>query len=150
MFSNACKYGIRAITYVASQSIDGNRVNISEISENADCPEAFISKILSSLKRKGLIESYKGVQGGYEISKELMHTIKVSDIVDAIDGDTVYNGCALGLHKCDPKNPCPLHFKFVRIRENLKLMLESTSIYDLAIELKTGKSTLINTSFSDN
>ena len=53
------------------------------------------------------------------------------DIVGVLDGDTIYKGCGLGLKQCDANSPCPLHYKFVDIRENLKNMLESTSITSL-------------------
>ncbi|MCO5247907.1 MAG: Rrf2 family transcriptional regulator [Chitinophagales bacterium] len=145
MFSNACKYGLRAVTYIAAQSLDGNRVNISAIAENAGCPEAFIGKILSALTKQKIVSSYKGIQGGFEISESSMHAIKVGDIVDAIDGSTAYNSCALGFSKCDPNNPCPLHSKFSSIRDNLKMMLKTTSVYDLAIDLKSGKASLLKT-----
>ena len=72
-----------------------------------------------------------------------MKITKVSEIVFAIDGDSIYNGCGLGLSECSNVQPCPMHNKFVKIRGELKIMLETTTIYDLAIGLKSGESILM-------
>jgi DNA-binding IscR family transcriptional regulator len=72
-----------------------------------------------------------------------MDQIKMIDIVSAIDGDSIFNGCGLGLKECDDEQPCPMHYKFVQIRADLKEMLNSTSILELAEELKSGKSILM-------
>jgi DNA-binding IscR family transcriptional regulator len=60
------------------------------------------------------------------------------DIVSAIDGDNIFRGCALGLEKCNENLPCPVHDKFKIIRDNLKEMLETTSIFELSLGLKEG------------
>lgn len=143
MFSKACEYGIKSILYIATQSIDGKRVKIVDVANNSGSPEAFTAKILGKLTKAGVVNSYKGPYGGFEIDAHKMKTIKISEIVYAIDGDSIYNGCALGLSECDANDPCPMHEKFYRIRNELKIMLDTTTIYELASKLKSGKSTLI-------
>lgn len=142
MFSKACEYGIKAITYIAKESLKGNRVKIGEIASNTDSPEAFTAKILGTLNKYNIVQSQTGPNGGFEIDKNQMKTIMVSDIVNAIDGDSIYNGCALGFSECNAVKPCPMHHKFVKVRGEIKKMLISTSVYDLALGLKTGKTVL--------
>lgn len=138
MFSKACEYGIRATLYVAQQSLGGERTSLKDIAREIDSPEAFTAKILQQLARNSIIKSVKGPYGGFEISKEEMNTLKLSQIVDTIDGDKIYKGCGLGLKECNAAKPCPVHYKFLAIREDLRKMLESTSIYELATNLDTG------------
>lgn len=76
--------------------------------------------------------------GGYEISKSKLSTLALSEIVDAIDGGNIYKGCGLGLKNCNESKPCPMHFQFKEIRDNLKQMLEVTTVQDLASELHGG------------
>src|SRR5690554_1292547 len=97
MFSKSCEYGIKAILYIATESIEGYRVKIGDIAENSDSPEAFTAKIMGTLARHNIVNSLKGPYGGFEIDIHRMKQIKISEIVYAIDGDSVYNGCALGL-----------------------------------------------------
>ena len=138
MFSKACEYGLRAATYIAMQSLDGRRVSLKEIADNIDSPIAFTAKILQLLSKNNIVESVKGAHGGFEISRTQMDKLKLGDIVDAIDGDTIYAGCGLGLNECNADKPCPVHSKFVDIRNDLRKMLESTSLYEMTAGLEVG------------
>ena len=137
MFSKTCKYGIKALVYIAIQSIEGKRVTIGEISKKTDTPEAFTAKILGTLSKNGLVLSFTGPNGGYEISPGKMKSVKMSDIVSVIDGDEIIWQCPLGLTGCNDKNPCPVHDQYTEIRTKLRAMLESTTVYDMATKLQS-------------
>ncbi|MGJ8731511.1 RrF2 family transcriptional regulator [Cellulophaga fucicola] len=128
MFSKSCEYGLRAVLFIAKQSTVDTKVSLTTISESIDSPQAFTAKILQQLTKSGFVQSSKGPYGGFFIEKENLSTIKLSDIVSVLDGDSIYTGCGLGLHQCNEKEPCPLHFKFVQIREDLKNMLEKNTL----------------------
>lgn len=142
MFSKTCEYGIRATIFIASQSYQNHRVGLKDIAKKIDSPEAFTAKILQILARNNIIKSIKGVHGGFEIPKETMNQIKLSQIVTAIDGDSVFTGCGLGLSQCSEDHPCPVHDKFVAIRNELSSMLENTNLEELAIGIKSGETFL--------
>lgn len=143
MFSKSCTHGIKAILYIATQSLEGHRVKIGDVAENTGSPEAFTAKILGALAKHHIVTSVKGPYGGFEIDRNRMQEVKLSEIVFAIDGDSVYNGCALGLEECNALEPCPMHDKFVHVRSELKKMLKTTTVFELATQLKSGKSILL-------
>ena len=136
MFSKACEYGIRATIHIAHQSKQDERVSLKAVAKAIDSPVAFTAKILQALAKDGLIISTKGPTGGYEISAKKKDEIMLLQIVKAIDGNKIYNGCALGLKQCNAEKPCPLHDQFITIRSELKNMLANTSIQELASGLK--------------
>ncbi len=138
MFSKACEYGLRATTYISMRSLEGRRVSLKEIAENIDSPIAFTAKVLQVLSKKNIIESVKGIHGGFEITRTQMDKLKLSDVVNAIDGNTIYEGCGLGLKKCSADKPCPVHDRFVDIRNGLREMLENTSLYEMTDGLEMG------------
>lgn len=138
MFSKACEYAIRATIYIAVQSNQDKRVGIKDIAKEIDSPEAFTAKILQQLSKNNIVNSIKGPNGGFEIGKQEMHKIKLSKIVSAIDGDTIYKGCGLGFKQCSEKQPCPVHDKFKVVRNELRNMLETTTILELSLGLKSG------------
>ena len=142
MFSKACEYGIRASIFIALNSLEGRRVSPKEIAKEIDSPEAFTAKILQALARNNVVNSIKGAHGGFEIDKKDIKTIKLSDIVDAIDGDDIYKGCGLGLRECNENKPCPMHDKFKSVRDELRHMLESTDLESLALDIKLGETFL--------
>nr|WP_321233270.1 Rrf2 family transcriptional regulator [uncultured Psychroserpens sp.] len=142
MFSKACEYAIRASIFIAKNSFDGQRVSPKKISEEINSPQAFTAKILQALVKHNVINSVKGAYGGFEIEKENISNIKLSQIIEAIDGDSIFNGCGLGLEKCDEEHPCPMHDKFKFIRNGLKDMLENTNLEELALDLQKGSAFL--------
>lgn len=138
MFSKTCEYGIRATIFIASESYQDNRVRLRDIAKKIDSPEAFTAKILQILSKDNIIHSIKGVGGGFEIPKETMYQIKLSQIVKALDGDRVFTSCGLGLSHCSEDRPCPVHDKFKSIRNELAFMLENTNLEELAMGIKSG------------
>ncbi|MBK6264281.1 Rrf2 family transcriptional regulator [Marivirga sp. S37H4] len=138
MFSKACEYGIRATLYIALKSLDNERVSLKDIAKEIDSPEAFTAKILQQLARNKIVDSVKGPSGGFKIEKSKIDSIKLIQIVSTIDGDAIFRGCGLGLKQCDEEFPCPVHNKFKVIRDGLKDMLETTSVYELATGINVG------------
>ena len=131
MFSKTCEYG-------ASESYQNKRVGLKDIAKKIDSPEAFTAKILQILSKDNIINSIKGVGGGFEIPRETMKEIKLAQIVNALEGDRVFTGCGLGLTHCSEDHPCPMHEKFKSIRNELAFMLENTNLEELALGIKTG------------
>ncbi|MCF8244180.1 MAG: Rrf2 family transcriptional regulator [Saprospiraceae bacterium] len=138
MFSRACEYSIRATILIATHSMVGERVSLKDIARKTDSPLAFTGKVLQQLVKGGIVTSVQGVNGGFEIGQKQMEETRLSQIVAAIDGEQIFRACGLGLQACNAKKPCPLHDKFASIRNDLKTMLEGTSILDLSTGLKDG------------
>ncbi|GLR17467.1 RrF2 family transcriptional regulator [Portibacter lacus] len=143
MFSKACEYGIKATVHICIRSQQHERVSLKNIAEKIDSPIAFTAKILQSLAKNDIINSSKGAKGGYEMSEDNFNKITLLDIVKAIDGDNIYNGCGLGYKNCNAKKPCPMHFQFKSIRDDLKKMLETTTLQELADDINEGTSFLV-------
>lgn len=142
MFSKSCEYGIRAVIYVANESISDKRVNIKQIAGATQSPVAFTAKILQQLAKNNLVDSLKGPTGGFYMDANKRNTVFLSHIVNAIDGDKLYTGCGLGLKQCSENHPCPVHNEFKIIRNQIQVMLESTNIQKLTEGLHSGLSFL--------
>ena len=138
MFSKACEYGIRASIYIAEQSLLERKVSLIEVATAIESPTAYTSKILQLLSRNFIINSDKGPTGGFSMDNQELDKIKLSDIVFTIDGDSIYSGCGLGLKKCNAAMPCLVHNQFKLIRNDLKKMLEKTTVKALALDYEKG------------
>ncbi len=135
MFSKSCEYGLRAAIYIAQQSTLKQKVHLNDIATEIDSPPAFTAKILQLLTKEKIVKAIKGPYGGFLIEDDQLNQLLLSDIVNAIDGNQIYTGCGLGLKQCDANSPCPMHNQFVNIRNELKKMLESTTLKSLANDL---------------
>lgn len=142
VFSKACEYGIRATIYIAVQSYNDNRVSLKSITQEIASPEAFTAKILQQLVKSKIIESVKGPTGGFEIDKKKLKNIKLKSVVETIDGTALFTECGLGMRECSSERPCPVHYQFKKIRDELTQMLATTSIFDLMMSYNEGVSFL--------
>jgi Rrf2 family protein len=141
MFSKACQYGIRSVIYICTESSKGNKVGAKEIAQKTGVPEPFIAKILQDLARKKIIGSTKGPAGGFFVDNT-HQTLTLKQLVEAIDGDSLFSGCSLGLENCSEENPCPLHNEIKKIRGNIVRMLTQKSIREFAMEVENGDTVL--------
>jgi len=138
MFSKSCEYGIRALIYITAKSNKGERVNTTSIADQIDSPTAFTAKILQKLVKEGLVQSVKGPHGGFQLPEGDTSETTLADVVEAMDGIAIYADCGLGLKECSDLKPCPLHETFKKVREDLRSMMEVTTLKDLAGQLESG------------
>lgn len=141
VFSKTCEYAIRSVFFIAHRTASGNRVGIKEIANGIDSPEHFLAKILQDLSRRGIVQSAKGPNGGFYMDDVALKR-PLSDVVEAVDGSSLFTGCGLGLAYCSETNPCPLHHEFKAIRNQLKDLLEQTRIVDFSENLNLGITSL--------
>jgi Rrf2 family iron-sulfur cluster assembly transcriptional regulator len=138
MFSKTCEYGIRATIYICANGTQENKIGIPEISKNIEAPSHFTAKILQVLVHSDVLSSQKGINGGFYMTKQQRQT-QLIEVVRALDGDVLFSGCGLGLKTCSDVEPCPMHDKFKSIRNNLKKMMETTTLDDMGKMLKKGR-----------
>lgn len=143
MISKACQYGIRAAIYIASRHNAGIKLNIRQIALEVDAPEAFTAKILQILNKHRIITSLKGPYGGFFIEEYQLEQPLVN-IVNALDGMSVFKECGLGLKQCSASHPCPMHDQYKKAREALQNAFQQTTIRQLALQVNEGGSFINN------
>lgn len=126
IFSKKCEYGIQAVLYLAAH-LDGEIIPADEIARKLNIPKEFVSKILQNLTESGLVYSKKGKSGGFALAKK-PSKIRLIDIVAAIDGLDIFNGCVLGFQHCSPDHPCPVHHNWGILRTNAYNMLTEETL----------------------
>ena len=129
IFSKKCEYGLQGTLYLAVNQ-DKGPISSDEIAEVLHIPKEFISKILQSLTKHDIIGSKKGKSGGFFLNKPASE-IKLIEIVEAIDGLSIFENCVLGFPECSPDHPCPVHEKWGSLRDEAYEMLNSETIDEL-------------------
>jgi Rrf2 family protein len=126
IYSNACAYAIRAMTHLAMVRPDGYLL-LEELCEGTDLPRHFIAKIFQDLVRKGLLVSAKGRGGGFALARPPAE-IRLSDIVEAIDGVIEADQCVVGMAQCDDRQPCPYHDTWKGVKNQILAFLYETRL----------------------
>ncbi|HAC14666.1 MAG TPA: transcriptional regulator [Bacteroidetes bacterium] len=130
MLSKSCINGLRASILLAQKEQD-EFINIQKISSELNVSFYFLTKILQQLTSSGILESYKGPNGGVKLAQN-PGEITFRDIVISIDGDHLLKECILGLPGCGIEKPCPMHEKWTALRGNLQRLMEDVTLKDLA------------------
>ncbi|MFW6157486.1 MAG: RrF2 family transcriptional regulator [Balneolaceae bacterium] len=130
LLSKSCIYGLRASLFLATHQ-NGEYTPIRELSEKLDISFHFLTKILQQLTAEGIMESFKGPNGGIRLARP-GSKVTLIEVVEAIDGDYLFTECALGLPGCGVMKPCPLHERWAETRDSIREMLEETTLTDLA------------------
>lgn len=128
------RYAMLALTRLAKEY--GNGVLLStEISKSEKIPQRFLENILHELKKKGIVGSRQGKNGGYYLLHD-PKTIKLVTIIQHFEGmisivhcvsENEYHPCEF----CKDEKRCKLRKVFKTIRDNTYHILEETSIHSL-------------------
>lgn len=140
MISNTCKYGIRAVIYIAINSDGENKVGIKKISKDLNLPGPFLGKIMQTLAKNKLLNSVKGPHGGFSLAKNA-DDISLYDIVSIIDGTDVFDECMIGVKICE-NNPqdeklCPFYERSHNVRKEFVKVFKEQTVGDFANGIKS-------------
>ncbi len=139
MLSTGCKYAIRSVLYLAINATEENKIGVREVADVLEVPFPFLAKLMQQLTKARIISSTKGPKGGFYLGERDQER-NVLDIINLIDGVDKFKGCFLGLSKCDPANPCPVHFTVAPFKEDILKKFRDKSIIEFAEEIKlTGR-----------
>ncbi|CAN0588779.1 unnamed protein product [Ectocarpus sp. 12 AP-2014] len=141
MLSNASKYAINAVLFLALNTNLERKVGAKEIAENINVPLPFLAKLLQELARKGVISSSKGPTGGFFLTEE-NKAQKLVVVIDEIDGLLKLEQCVLGLNECNSSKPCPIHEMVQPLRRKFLSELNTNSIGAFAKNVEEGKAFL--------
>lgn len=126
IFSKKCELALQAVLFL---SVKKQNVIVSaiEVSKELKVPKEFVSKVLQILTDSGIVGSKKGKNGGFYLAKRPAN-VKLIDIVEAIDGLEIFNTCVLGFPGCSVSEPCPVHDKWGKLREDAYKMLSEETL----------------------
>ena len=128
LVSQGAQYSISAIIALSKKE-HGKAVSASELARTLDCPAAYLSQLLAKLKKPGILKSQRGLNGGVLLAKPVKD-ITVYEVIVAIDGDTFFKNCFMGIEGCGHIEPCPFHYFWSSQREKIKKWLMDTNFED--------------------
>lgn len=135
MLSNASKYAIRAVLFLAINAKDSKKYGSIQIAEDLDVPQAFIAKLLQKMAKADIISSAKGPSGGFYFTDE--NGLKnVCEIIELIDGEGIFMKCFMGLPQCGDAKPCPVHHIVAPFKKQILEQFLHKNTSELAKEVK--------------
>ena len=117
MITRKTDYAIRCVLHLAESRQDF--VMMSEISKAKDVPVSFLAKILQELVKAGIVESTRGVKGGFRLTRKPSE-INLLEVVEAIEGNVAMNICAVDKKRCSLSSTCTVHPVWDEVRMDVE------------------------------
>ena len=118
------EYGLRALQYLRDK-YDNGPININEISTNLNLSKTYIEQIFRKLKKANIIESTRGKDGGYQLTKDPSKII-VGDIIRILEGNIKLT------HKCNVEDckveECASRDVFTRIDSAVSKVIDTITL----------------------
>jgi len=133
MLSMKAKYATRALMVLAAN--EGKMLQSKTIAREADAPMKFLEAILLELKNNGLVESRRGIFGGYYLAKPAKD-IMLGEVIRLMDGMLAPIHCASlnSYRKCDDcvdENACAIRHAMIEVRNATSAVLDSKTLADM-------------------
>ncbi|MBQ8468367.1 MAG: RrF2 family transcriptional regulator [Clostridia bacterium] len=130
-FSSKSRYALRVMVDLAEH--EGEIQSIKAISERQTISEKYLEQIAALLSKAGLIESFRGAQGGYTLKKPKAQ-ISVGEIMRAAEGDFYVIDCLDPNMPCNIVDKCKTHSYWNKLNTLVTDYLNTVSLEDILKE----------------
>lgn len=83
-FSHSTGYALHALTLLA-KAPKGENIGIRDLASSLGVSESYLSKIMTQLRKGGLVRSATGVSGGYELARPA-RDVTFLDVIEVTEG----------------------------------------------------------------
>jgi len=132
-FSSRSHYGLLAMVALA-RSYPRGPVPLAEIARSENISLSYLEQLIASLRKAGLVESTRGVHGGYELTADPA-TVTVGQVVRTLEGPIAPAECASEIENpgcCERESDCPSKILWEHVRDNIAQVLDATTLADLS------------------
>lgn len=129
MLSSTGAYALRAMIHLACHEGEGP-VRVDDVAAALDVPRNYLSKVMHTLVKDGVLRSSRGPAGGFELAVPAAELTlsRVLEPFDRIDGR---RSCLLGQGECDEANPCALHTRWKGVAGEVASFFRDTVLEDV-------------------
>ena len=124
-----------AILVMAELAREGEMLNAHTLAERVGVEIPTASKVLKLLAGAGLLESYRGANGGYRVSR-LADDISVAEVIAAIEGPIAMTECSVEEGLCSQEDSCDLRGNWQRISIAVARALQDVSLAEMSAPAK--------------
>ena len=129
ILSQTSSYAVRAMVHLADVG-DGTPTKVDDIARELDVPRNYLSKILHTLARAGLLSSMRGPGGGFTMSQS-PSSIRLLDVIGHFESRDGEDACLMGNKTCREDHPCAAHDRWAAVKNHVSTFLSDTTILDL-------------------
>ncbi len=130
MLSKTALHALHAVAQLAELP-EGQFRGATSIAEEIGAPANYLGKLLQSLVQEGIVYSQKGIGGGFRLAKKAS-SIPLYNVIEPIDHISKWSGCFMGRSRCSSEEPCAMHTRWAKVRDEYFSLLKEATIADIA------------------
>lgn len=130
LMTRASEYALLSLVIIASST---SPKDSESLARELDISKSFLAKILQSLARANILNSYKGVNGGFSLAKEPQQ-ISIKEIICAAESkDPSVFDCAKSQQDCpsDQASTCKIWILINKLQGKIDNFLENLFLSDI-------------------
>jgi Rrf2 family protein len=131
--SREADYSLLAMVYIAAQPA-GQLAYRRDIASHYNIPREFLAKVLQKLSRHGLVKSFRGMQGGYQLAREA-DRITLADVIEAVDGPLALVDCQGPPYDCGQESACTVKSVMTEVQQGIRQVLCGVTLQDMRTRL---------------
>lgn len=136
-----------AILIMVELTRDGEMLSAHALAERIHVEIPTASKVLKLLAGDGLLESYRGANGGYRVSRQAGN-ISVAEVIAAIEGPIAMTECSVEEGLCSQEDSCELRGNWQRISLAVAGALQEVSLAEMSTPMTKNENPLQITTLS--
>jgi Rrf2 family iron-sulfur cluster assembly transcriptional regulator len=117
------------MVYIAAHGAE-RPVGAKEIAAKTGVPAQYLSRILRDAVRYGLLESARGVGGGFRLARPV-ERIRLLDVLVPFEATLAESRCPFGQPRCSDDRPCGFHSAWKPVATAMRQMLEQTTLAEV-------------------
>lgn len=125
-----------ALHALALAALQDGTISASAAASRLGVSSTYLSKILQDMVAVGIVESVRGFGGGFLLARPAKE-ISCLDVVEALEGASFERYCLFESPVCTSRE-CMIHAFCSRIQDEMRKLLSSTSVADLAMSFLAG------------
>lgn len=127
MLTTTAEYALRAALFIAAETAP-QPVRVDTIAEALDVPRNYLSKVMHTLAREGVLTSTRGPRGGFTLAAPA-EEITLARVIDPFD--PIEDRCLLMRRPCTDENPCIAHARWKHVAVQMRAFFRTTTLADL-------------------
>jgi Rrf2 family protein len=132
--STRSRYGLRLMIALGVNEKKGP-IFLREIAKSEGISEKYLSQIIMTLKAEGLVSTFRGAHGGYVLMKPASE-IKLSEIIEPLEGDLCLVDCVKQPDMCDRSTECVTRDVWTALSTLILDYLENHTLQELIKKYK--------------
>lgn len=130
--SKSTDYALMALADLALLP-SGETLSARRVAESHKLPPELAAKVLQGLKKSDIVETRKGIRGGYRLARA-PEEIRITDVIESVEGPLALVECMLDDNTCNLTSTCSVRTPLTRVHERVLATLADLTLAQIVAD----------------